>query len=80
MIVGYKGLSTMCDTNAVMLDSTDLYPDGTVVLAGMGKPRGKNGFDQALLYGAALTCRYRRHAALCVRERHPEPSVGCCPA
>ena len=55
MIVGYKGLSTMCDTNAVMLDSTDLYPDGTVVLAGM-ETLGQKRIDQALLYGAALTC------------------------
>ena len=53
MISGYDAVQQFCDTNAVMLDASQLYPAGTVTMKGMKVfKRGK--IDDALQAGAAV--------------------------
>lgn len=53
MMVGYKTMDQVAQTNAVMVDSTDLFPKGSVSLSGMQTFHQKN-INRALLDASAL--------------------------
>lgn len=53
MMVGYKTIEAVSETNAVMVDSTDLFPKGSISLSGM-KTFGEKRIDRAILDAAAL--------------------------
>lgn len=55
MLVGYPGVRQFADTNAVILDANQLYPEGSVILHGIKGFSGER-IDQAILEaGAVLT-------------------------
>lgn len=53
MVAGYESVRQFCDTNAIMLDSADLYPKGSIILSGL-KAFNDSLLDDALLAGAAV--------------------------
>lgn len=53
MMVGYKTMEQVAQTNAVMLDSTDLFPNGSISLSGMQTFHQQN-INRALLDASAL--------------------------
>ncbi len=53
MITSYETVKQFCDTNAVMIDSSQLYPKGSVTLSGM-KSFKQTMLNDALLAGAAI--------------------------
>lgn len=53
MIVGYTAMSQMAKVNAVMVDASDLFPAGTVVLDGV-KTFGGGDKEEAILFATAL--------------------------
>ena len=53
MITSYETVKQFCDTNAVMIDSSQLYPKGSVTLSGM-KSFKQSMLNDALLAGAAI--------------------------
>ena len=53
MMVGYKTIDAISDTNAVMVDSTDLFPKGSISLSGT-KTFGEQRIDRAILDASAL--------------------------
>ena len=54
MVVGYEAVKQFCDTNTIMLDSSDLYPKGSIVLSGM-KTINESKLQEAISAGAAMT-------------------------
>ena len=53
MVSGYEGIKRMSAVNAVLVDSADLFPRGTVVLKGV-KPFTEEGLEEAILKAGAL--------------------------
>lgn len=53
MIAGYPSVKQFCDTNAVMVDSNDLYPEGSVKLDGI-KTFANHRTDESVLAAAAV--------------------------
>ena len=53
MISGYDAVQQFCDTNAVMIDTSQLYPEGTVTLNGM-KIFRQSKINDAMQAGAAV--------------------------
>ena len=53
MISGYDAVQQFCDTNAIMLDASQLYPEGTVTIKGMKPFKGEK-VAAALQAGAAV--------------------------
>lgn len=53
MIAGYPSVKQFCDTNAVMIDSNDLYPEGSVKLDGI-KTFANHRTDESVLAAAAV--------------------------
>ena len=53
MVAGYEGIKRMSAVNAVLVDSTDLFPRGTVVLNGV-KPFKEDGLEEAVLAAGTL--------------------------
>lgn len=53
MVAGYPSVKQFCDTNAVMIDSTDIYPEGTVKLDGI-KTFANHRTDESVLAAAAI--------------------------
>jgi cation transport ATPase len=53
MIAGYPSVKQFCDTNSVMIDSNDLYPEGTVKLDGI-KTFANHRTDESVLAAAAV--------------------------
>ncbi len=53
MITGYETVKQFCDTNAIMIDSSQLYPKGSVTLSGM-KSFKQSKLNEALLSGASI--------------------------
>ena len=53
MITSYETVKQFCDTNAIMIDSSQLYPKGSVTLSGM-KSFKQTMLNDALLAGAAI--------------------------
>lgn len=53
MVSGYEAIKRMSAVNAVLVDSADLFPRGTVVLNGV-KPFEQEGLEEAILKAGAL--------------------------
>ena len=53
MVSGYEAIKRMSAVNAVLVDSADLFPRGTVVLNGV-KPFTEEGLEEAVLRAGAL--------------------------
>lgn len=53
MVASYEGIKRMSAANAVLVDSADLFPRGTVVLNGV-KPFTGDGLEEAVLDAGAL--------------------------
>ena len=53
MISGYPSVKQFCDTNAVMINATDLFPEGTVKLDGI-KTFANHRTDESVLAAAAI--------------------------
>ncbi len=53
MLSGYDSVRQFGDTNAVMLDSAQLYPKGSIILSGL-KAFNDSKLDEAILAGAAV--------------------------
>lgn len=53
IITGYPSVKQFCDSNAVMLDATDLYPEGCVKLDGI-KTFANHRIDESVLAAAAV--------------------------
>lgn len=53
MVSGYEGIKRMSAANAVLVDSADLFPRGTVVLNGV-KPFAEEGLEDAVLAAGTL--------------------------
>ncbi len=53
MVAGYPSVKQFCDTNAVMINSTDLFPEGTVKLDGI-KTFANHRTDESVLAAAAI--------------------------
>ena len=54
MVVGYEAVKQFCDTNTIMIDSSDLYPKGSIILSGM-KTINESKLQEAISAGAAMT-------------------------
>ena len=55
-ISGYEAIEQFEDLNSVALDSTDLYPSGSVVLHGI-KAFAKSRIDEAIVDAASVMCK-----------------------
>ncbi len=53
VVAGYPSVKQFCDTNAVMIDAVDLYPEGTVRLDGI-KTFANHRTDESVLAAAAI--------------------------
>ena len=53
MVTSYETVKQFCDTNAIMIDSSQLYPKGSVILSGM-KAFKQSKLNDAILSGAAV--------------------------
>ena len=53
MVVGYDGIAAMSEVNGLMMDETDLFPSGTVVLEGV-KTFGSEELESTVLSASAL--------------------------
>ena len=53
MVTSYETVKQFCDTNAIMLDSAQLYPKGTITLSGM-KAFKQSKLNDAITAGAAV--------------------------
>lgn len=53
MVVGYDGINAMSQVNGLMMDETDLFPSGTVVLEGV-KTFGAEDLESTVLSASAL--------------------------
>ena len=53
MVTSYETVKQFCDTNAIMLDSSQLYPKGTITLSGM-KAFKQSKLNDAITAGAAV--------------------------
>ena len=53
MVVGYDGIAAMGEVNGLMMDETDLFPSGTVVLEGV-KTFGAEDLESTVLSASAL--------------------------
>ena len=54
MVAGYETVKQFCDTNVVMLDSSQLYPKGSIILSGI-KAFNESKLKTAIMAGAAVT-------------------------
>ncbi len=54
MVVGYEAVKQFCDTNTIMIDSSDLYPKGSIILSGM-KTINESKLQEAISAGASMT-------------------------
>ena len=54
MVIGYEAIKQFSDTNAVMIESDQLYPKGNIILSGI-KAFNESKLNNAILAGAAIT-------------------------
>lgn len=54
MLAGYESVKQFADTNTIMLDYSQLYPKGSIILSGI-KAFNENKIQEAILAGAAVT-------------------------
>ena len=62
MVTSYETVKQFCDTNTIMIDSSHLYPKGTVTLSGM-KVFSKTELNDAITAGAAMM--YKLNGTMC---------------
>lgn len=53
MVAGYLSVKQFCDSTALMVDATEIYPKGSIVLDGV-KPYVKTNIDSAILAAAEM--------------------------
>lgn len=54
MVVGYEAIKQFSDTNAIMIESNQLYPKGNIILSGI-KAFNETKLNTAILAGAAVS-------------------------
>lgn len=56
VMLGYSAVDKFSDTNSVLIDAVDLFPDGMVEIVNI-KPAKKTPIEEGILYAASLCCQ-----------------------
>lgn len=56
VMLGYSAVDKFADTNSVLIDAVDLFPDGMVDIVNI-KPAKKVPIEEGILYAASLCCQ-----------------------
>ena len=56
VMLGYSAVDTFADTNSVLIDAIDLFPDGMVEIVNI-KPAKKTPIEDGIIYAASLCCQ-----------------------
>ncbi|MCD7771454.1 MAG: hypothetical protein LUH23_05150 [Oscillospiraceae bacterium] len=56
VMLGYSAVDKFADTNSVLIDAVDLFPDGMVEIVNI-KPVRKTPIEDGILYAASLCCQ-----------------------
>lgn len=56
VMLGYSAVDKFADTNSVLIDAIDLFPDGMVEIVNL-KPAKKSSLEEGILYAASLCCQ-----------------------
>lgn len=56
VMLGYSAVEEFSDTNSVLIDAVDLFPDGMVDIVNI-KPAKKTPIEEGILYAASLCCQ-----------------------
>ncbi len=56
VMLGYSAVDGFADTNSVLIDAIDLFPDGMVEIVNL-KPAKKASLEEGILYAASLCCQ-----------------------
>lgn len=56
VMLGYSAVDKFADTNSVLIDAIDLFPDGMVDIINL-KPTKKTPIEEGILYAASLCCQ-----------------------
>ncbi len=56
VMLGYSAVDKFADTNSVLIDAIDLFPDGMVEIVNL-KPAKKASLEEGILYAASLCCQ-----------------------
>ncbi len=56
VMLGYSAVDKFADTNSVLIDAVDLFPDGMVEIVNI-KPVRKTPIEEGILYAASLCCQ-----------------------
>lgn len=56
VMLGYSAVDQFADTNSVLVDSVDLFPDGMVEIINI-KPTKKTPIEEGIIYAASLCCQ-----------------------
>lgn len=56
VMLGYSAVDKFCDTNSLLIDAVDLFPDGMVDIINL-KPTKKFPIEEGILYAASLCCQ-----------------------
>lgn len=56
VMLGYSAVDKFADTNSLLIDAIDLFPDGMVEIVNL-KPAKKSSLEEGILYAASLCCQ-----------------------
>ncbi len=56
VMLGYSAVEKFCDTNSLLIDAVDLFPDGMVDIINL-KPTKKCSLEEGILYAGSLCCQ-----------------------
>ncbi len=56
VMLGYSAVDKFADTNSLLVDAIDLFPDGMVEIVNL-KPAKKASLEEGILYAASLCCQ-----------------------
>lgn len=56
VMLGYSAVDKFADTNSVLIDAVDLFPDGMVEIINI-KPAKKASIEEGIIYAASLCCQ-----------------------
>lgn len=56
VMLGYSAVDDFADTNSVLIDAVDLFPDGMVEIVNL-KPARKFPIEEGIIYAASLCCQ-----------------------
>lgn len=56
VMLGYSAVDTFADTNSILIDAIDLFPDGMVEIINI-KPAKKTPIEDGIIYAASLCCQ-----------------------